>query len=197
MHLPSPGWCAGFESAGNFKAERLETIGRQLIKMISAGRMSLNGVSDLLLRFEESMVVARELKGGGVVFALCDASCHRQMLQMPLSLVADGYAGAVAGSEKSPAVAAAVAAPEPVVPAAADISVDELIEGLQEELAPLVGPMAAMIVEDSVEVWEGGGRNVARIDALVDLICQELGDDDKADAFRLAAEALIADLKKG
>ena len=116
---------------------------------------------------------------------------------MPLSLVVDGYAAAVAGSEKSPAVAAVVDAPEAVVPAAANISVDELIEGLQEELAPLVGPMAGMIVEDSVEVWEAGGRNVARIDALVDLICQEIGDDDKADAFRLATEVLIADLKKG
>ncbi len=180
-----------------FKVERLETIGRQLIKMISAGRMSLDGLSDLILRFEESMVVARELKGGGVVFALCDGSCHRQILQMPLSLVADGYAGVVASLDKASPAASPIMEPGPAATAETNVSVDELIEGLQGVLAPLVGPMAGMIVEDSAETWESDGRSVTRINALVDLICQEIGDDEKADAFRQSAEHFIADLKKG
>lgn len=188
-----------------FKQERLEVVGRQLIKLQSAGRMSLAGGSDLQLCFEELMIVAREFECGTLVFALCEGGFNGQLLQMPLSLLEAEYhrhataptvvpVAAPVESEESLSTHKSV---EAAAPANSDIDSAAraaLVDELTGELSLLVGPMAGMIIEDVFDDWQQD-----TVADLVELICAELGDAGKSNQFRRSTAGIISkrDLKKG
>ena len=145
-----------------FKVARLENIGRDLVKLLSAGRVSLEDATDLLVHFEESIIVARQLAGGTLIFAICETDCNQNMLQMSFRLLEEGYRKEAGSAAPTPEVAA-VPEPEPVA-GGAEEAPEELIELLRDALAPVVGPMADLILDDAVEEWMEGGASAERKD---------------------------------
>jgi hypothetical protein len=183
---------------GIFKRERLDSIGRQLIKLQSAGRMSLAGCKELQLSFEELKIVAREFEDGTLAFALCEGGFNAQLLQMPLRLLEEEYlrlAKEIVAKPENANVdsgADASADGKATVPNSSKLdsaAQAELTDELTTELALLVGPMAGMIVEDAIDGWQQ--QNPNKVADLVELICAEVGSAEKADLFRQSVSAII------
>lgn len=172
---------------GMFKPEKLTAVGQQLAKLLAAGRMSLNDMQDLSLHYDESVIIARELRKGLIVFVLCDPSFNQNLLTMSLNLLQDEL------REQTEA-------PATLVPAAAEMAPAEKVETraaapaspvdnlklktqLKEALAKVMGPMAGIIVDEIYADWaqtEGQGQGLA---ALLDRIRAEIADPQKIATF--------------
>lgn len=162
-----------------FKPERLAVIGKQLTKLYSAGNMSFDDLANLVLHYDESVIVARELEKSTLVFVVCDPSFNHNLLTMSLNLLEEEYR--LGGYTAPAAPAAPAAAPQ----GEQNARLDDLLDEMKAALAKVLGPMAEFVFDEAVESWsDQGGASLARIDALLDLLGEEIGDQEKADTFR-------------
>ncbi len=163
---------------GIFKPDKLVEVGKQVSKLLTAGRMSFSDINDLALHYDESVVVAREMSKGLIVFAICDPSFNHNLLTMSLNLLQEEL------RESPPAVAPAPAAGG----ASPATALDPVLDELRSSLAKILGPMAGIVFDEILEDWSGLGRSEARLPELLALINAEIGDPEKIAGY----EALIA-----
>ena len=184
-----------------FKPERLTAVGNHLLKLYSAGRMSFDDLSDLTLSFDESVVVARELEKGTLLFAICDPTFNQSLLTMSFNLLHEEYkignfSDAMATTEAIPDVKGA----EPSIAMEQKISapLQELLSGMKENLSKILGPMAGFIFDEAVEDWlQQDSPDMNRIDALIELINQEIAEEDKIEKYRQLISPVLKDFQKG
>lgn len=184
-----------------FKPERLTAVGHHLLKLYSAGRMSFDDLSDLTLSFDESVVVARELEKGTLLFAICDPTFNQSLLTMSFNLLHEEYkignfSAATATTEAIPDVKE----PEPSIAMEQKISapLQELLSGMKEDLSKILGPMAGFIFDEAVEDWlQQGPPDMNRIETLIELIDQEILEEDKIEKYRQLISPVLKDFQKG
>lgn len=186
-----------------FKPERLSAVGKHLLKLYSAGRMSFDDLSDLTLNFDESVVVARELEKGTLLFAICDPTFNQNLLTMSFNLFHEEYKlGNFTDAASPPAASAEIkdAAPTPTPQSEQNIdaSLQELLSAMKEALSKILGPVAGFIFDEAVEAWvQQGSSDFTRIDALIELINQEISEEDKIENYRQLISPVLKDLQKG
>lgn len=179
-----------------FKPERLSRVGQHLLALSASGRASFDDLTDMTLNYDESVVVARELVDGTMLFVICDPTFNYNLLTMSLNLLQEEFKG---GNFTSAPVATP---PEPVTPAAAvaaaaptgEISaqLQSLLDDMKELLSKILGPMAAFVFDDAVEEWQGqGGADFSRIEELIEGINREIGDQEKNDRYRALVSPLL------
>ncbi|MEE4254240.1 MAG: roadblock/LC7 domain-containing protein [Desulfuromusa sp.] len=184
-----------------FKPERLTAVGKHLLKLYSVGRMSFDDLSDLTLNFDESVVVARELKKGTLLFAICDPTFNQNLLTMSFNLLHEEYKS----GNFSDATAEIEAIPEvkesdPSIPTEQkiDASLQGLLSELKENLSKVLGPMAIFIFDEAVEEWlQQGPIDINRIDALIESVNQEISEEDKIEKYRQLISPMLKDFQKG
>jgi len=175
---------------GIFKPEKLTAVGQQLSRLLAAGRMSLNDMQDLSLHFDESVVIARELHKGLILFALCDPSFNHNLLTMSLNLLQDELREKV----ETPVVARStdVTAPladnsvESAAGVAASLSSVEYLKWkplLTDALAKVMGPMAGIIVDEIYADWSQSQAQAAGLSTLLEMIRAEIDDGQKIATF--------------
>ena len=182
---------------GIFKVDRLDVVGKHLSKLYSAGRMSFDDLTDVSLHYDESVVVARELQKGLLIFAICDPSFNHNLLTMSFNLLQEEFRNGSYDSEE-------VSPPEPssavsVVPSAATFDPRQLglLEDMKGKLGRILGPMAGFIFEEAVDTWERQGAAVEKIEALLALLDKEIADEDKSLAYRQLIAAELQALQEG
>ena len=184
-----------------FKPERLSVVGKHLLKLYSAGRMSFDDLSDLTLNFDESVVVARELEKGMLLFAICDPTFNQNLLTMSFNLLHEEYKLGNFSDVTIPAdVTPGVKSVEPSIPIEQKISasLQDLLLAMKEALSKILGPMAGFIFDEAVEEWlELGPPDFVRIEALIELINQEIAETDKVDSYRQLISPVLKDFQKG
>jgi len=176
---------------GIFKPEKLTDVGKQLAKLLLAGRLSFSDLTDLSIHYDESVVVARELRKGLTVFAICDPSFNHNLLTMSLNLLQEEMRDQVDAqlmAPAEPAPAAAVVAPEP---GGIEADLKPRLAELKTLLAKVLGPMAAIIFDEVCEQWAVQGAVAARLDELVSLLHAEIGDADKVETFAALSAPLL------
>ncbi|MCF6179574.1 MAG: hypothetical protein L3J63_09340 [Geopsychrobacter sp.] len=181
---------------GIFKPEKLTEVGKQLTKLLVAGRLSFSDLSDLSLHYDESVVIARELRKGLTVFVICDPSFNHNLLTMSLNLLQEEMRGQVdvqrSGFAEDSTPRPAVPLASPPVAGTVDADLEPLLAELRALLAKVLGPMAAIIFDEVREQWAVQGAVASRVNELVKLLHVEIGDADKIKTF----EALSAPLLK-
>lgn len=180
-----------------FKPERLNAVGSHLQRLHAAGQLSLSGLTDVVVSFDESAIVARELGEDYLVYVICDPSYNANLLSVSLNLLKEefsssGFSEALAGSEKNA---------EGRDESSADISSEEagmradqlkaVLEEIKADLARHVGPMAEFIFDEAYEDWTEEGADFSRIDALTDELVQGIDDEERADKCRLSIVSII------
>lgn len=184
-----------------FKTERLSRVGQHLLALSASGRDNFDDLTDMTLNYDESVVVARELVDGTMLFAICDPTFNYNLLTMSLNLLQEEFKG---GHFTSVATAAS---PEPVAPVtdvpatapAGKIStqLQSLLDDMKELLSKILGPMAAFVFDDVVEEWQGqGGADFSRIEELIAGIEREIGDQEKNDRYRILISPLLKEFPK-
>jgi predicted regulator of Ras-like GTPase activity (Roadblock/LC7/MglB family) len=186
-----------------FKPERLSAVGKHLLKLYSAGRMSFDDLSDLTLNFDESVVVARELEKGTLLFAICDPTFNQNLLTMSFNLLHEEYKlGNFTETAVSPAASPEVKGAEPAATTQPEqnigTSLKELLSGMKEALSNILGPMAGFIFDEAVEVWvQQGSPDFIRIEELIELINHEISEEEKIENYRQLISPVLKDLQKG
>lgn len=160
---------------GIFKSEKLSEVGKQLSKLLTAGRMSFSDINDLALHYDESVVIARELRKGLTVFAICDPSFNHNLLTMSLNLLQEELR-----DQPQASTAKAAAAPAQISVSA---ELEPTLEDLKGCLAKVLGPMAGIVFDEILQNWSLQGASVERLPALIELMKTEIGDPEKIATF--------------
>jgi hypothetical protein len=169
---------------GIFKPEKLTAVGKQMTKLLAAGRMSFDDLNDLSLHYDESVLIARELRKGLTVFAICDPSFNHNLLTMSLNLLQEEI-------RDQPDIQTSLA-PVQVAPAGAgSAELEPLMADLKSVLAKVLGPMASIIFDEIQQDWLQRGGADARLDDLLRMIHTEIGDSEKIATFESLAAPLL------
>jgi len=172
-----------------FKAERLTEIAKNLSKIATAGRLNFPDLTEVLINFEESVVLCRPLGVNDCLITVCDPSINMNLLALSLNLALEDY---------NPAAAAA----PPVAPAAPRVDPAQLrksgplarpLQSMAQMLAKVMGPMAGIVFDDALVAWAAGQvPSLSSLPALLDSLCREIGDPEKAERFRQLVHSQLA-----
>ena len=189
-----------------FKPERLSLVGNHLLALSASGRNSFSDLTDMTLNYDESVVVARELVEGTILFAICDPTFNYNLLTMSFNLLQEEFKGGnfSAPVAAAPAVAEPVVTEQPVVadptpPAAGQISapLQDLLDDMKSLLSKILGPMAGFVFDDVVEEWQAqGAADFSRIEGLISGINREIDDQEKIDHYRSLIAPLLKSFQK-
>ena len=182
---------------GIFKADRLGAVGKQLAKLYSAGRMSFDDLTDVSLHYDESVVVARELQQGLLIFAICDPSFNHNLLTMSFNLLQEEFRNGECAKAVTPGTAPALSVPAERVTPAFDSSQLGQLENMKGKLGRVLGPMAGFIFDEVAEVWAQQGAAVDKIGAFLDLLDREIADAEKSATYRQLIAADLQAFQKG
>jgi len=172
---------------GIFKPEKLTAVGKQLTKLLTAGRMNFSDLNDLSLHYDESVLIARELRKGLTVFVICDPSFNSNLLTMSLNLLQEEIHELGEAQLAAPAPSAGPAAA--VEQAGSDL--DPLLDEIKALLSKILGPMASFIFDEIRQEWAKKGATADRLDALMALVYQEIGDPEKIASFKALTAPLL------
>ncbi len=170
---------------GIFKPEKLTAVGKQLSKLLTAGRMSFSDINDLALHYDESVVIARELCKGLTVFAICDPSFNHNLLTMSLNLLQEE----LRDQPEAQQVTASTATLSESLSVGAEL--EPIITELKTLLAKVLGPMAGIIFDEIQQEWAQQGATAARLPELIEMLNREIGDPDKIATFESLTAPLL------
>jgi hypothetical protein len=171
---------------GVFKPDKLLEVSRQLLKIYSTTRMNFQGMQDISLHFDGSLLMLRWVSDQLFLALVCEPQVNTNMLGMSLNL-------AVEEMQARPTAAAPVAAAA-FAEAPSGNSPEEIrnsgtlaapLKKVEEVLSGIMGPMADMILEDAIDEWSRTGKaSYETFSSLVKIICREVGDAQKAQEFQ-------------
>ena len=176
---------------GIFKPDRLIIIGRQLQELLAVGRLSFNDLTDLTLNYEDSVVLARQIRQELLLFVVCEPGFNQSLLSMSFKLLQDELNAGSKDGEVLPGMAApanmrAETAAEKS-PQVEDLT--ELFDALREQLVKILGPMAGIIFNEVLEAWQQQGAVArSRVGELITQIEVEIADPEKIERFRKLIE---------
>jgi len=170
-----------------FRAERLALVGKHLLKLYTAGRMSFDDLTDITLNYDESVVVARELEKNTLIFAICDPTFNQNLLTMSFNLLHEEFKLGNFTAEEDEVVAAVesqTATSSAPTEVKIDRSLQKLFVEMKEALGKILGPMAGFVFDEVMDNWmEQGAPDFSRIEELIEHLNREIDDQDKIDKY--------------
>ena len=195
-----------------FTSSKLLTIGKLLIKIYLAGKMSIKEISEITLFYQESVITIRETAYQTYVVVLYDPSMRMNHLSTSLNMImgdlrqlAGQYAPAELPrikkdipkeSERKPKSKTEI---KHIFEDAAEenesvmIDPDTLISSgpmagvlqeMQTALTKVIGPIAPVLFTVSLKEWIATDRpDFSTIQGLVDILQKEINDAEKFDAY--------------
>ncbi len=183
-----------------FKPERLTTIGKHLFKLSSVGRMSFDDLTDISLHYDESVMLARELEKGMLLFVICDPTFNHNLLSMSFNLLQEEFNlgnYSTPGEEDSP-IEGDVTSSQTQPDMQVDDALQELFDELKSSLGIILGPMASFVFDEVVEDWTSQGSvDPSRLGELLGQLDQEISDQDKIDKYRQLISPALETFLKG
>lgn len=175
---------------GIFRPEKLAAIGKQFTKLFTAGQMSFSDLTELMLNYDESVVVARTMQNNDLIFVICDPSFNHNLLSMSFNLLQEELYGDLLAAEDKGSVGGALESSKVKKSALKDLTL--LFESLREHLAKIVGPMAGIIFDEAVDEWQKQGTaDESRLKNLFDLLNQEIADPEKIEHYQELIEPAL------
>lgn len=183
-----------------FKVDRLNEIGKHLVKIHAAGRYHFPDLTEILVNYEEATLLYRQLPGGDFLITVCDPGVNFNLLTMSMNLALEDFKGVASTIPEPPPATASESAPAdekpipvvlPVVSKVNPAALREagpLAEPLQTMLhllTKIMGPMAMIVFDEAVITWASRQPPApSKLNALLDVLCEEIGDQDKAGRYR-------------
>jgi predicted regulator of Ras-like GTPase activity (Roadblock/LC7/MglB family) len=185
---------------GVVKRDKLSQAGRTISRIIGAGVSGFPELKDLVLTYSEMVLLIRVLKGGVVLTVMCDPALNINLLAMSLNLAQEDLDGLAEQppeeppTEEAESAAAAVEAKVAVTVESVkdDAALGPVFEQMRKALAKVIGPMASIIFDDSLEAWLAAHSPAPScLSALAKIISKEIGDEAMAAKYM----ELIKDIK--
>lgn len=181
-----------------FKQEKLAGIGKLLNKIFSAGRLSFTDLGETSICYEEATLITREIADGRYIMVICDPAANMNLLSMSLKMALEELRSPSASQPAAEVTAAAAAPAQQPAPVTAQpapaIDPDALLNSgplseplkvMLQELANVIGPMAEILFQDALSEWcETFQVSTTTLPHLIDLVCRDIGDSQKAKQYR-------------
>lgn len=195
---------ASRQSDPGFSEENLANVGQIVEKFFSWGTELFSDVEQIRLRYDQSTVLVVKPAGNPFLVIIHDASLDADLLDMTVTQAMDNPAMSF------DAPPSATASPDAGVSPKSDgapkhqklqklLSSEpaaNLMSALEKALNKVMGPMAAIIFSDARDRWIAGvdQLNKASVEKLVQMLCSEIGDEEKIGVFKQSIASHIDQL---
>jgi hypothetical protein len=161
--------------------KQIEVSVERIFKMNAPCNLSVNSVEML---FNDTMLLIKHVGKDSGIVALCEPKANFALINMTsnmlvseLSQAAQKAQGNPAEAMKAPSARKAGAPIKDFSQAKQEEPLKGAIPVYQDALAKAIGPIAEMIVQETIEKWfEAGDCTKDRFGELVDMFCIEIGD---------------------
>ncbi len=179
--------------------------GKLLQRIHSATRMNIADVSELLLFYEEALLLVKEIADKIFLVVMAEGSANPYLITTSIGMTLDDLKLWVQGQHPAPSAPSvpsappASPAPRPELevkpaPATSKPSPEELMESgpladtlseLQSNLARVMGPMASIISPEALTQWiSASNPSEATLGELVKILTKEIRDPERIRRFR-------------
>jgi hypothetical protein len=178
-----------------FDSSSLINTGKILLKIYSATRMNIPDMSEVLLFYEEALLLVKELTDKVLLIVMCEKSANPSLITMSIGIFLEDLKAWVQKQQPPPPRPEAEAKPAPApAPITQKPTPEELMEGgpladtlseMQAALARVMGPMASIIFMEAQSQWISGySPSEATLGDLVRILTKEIKDPERIKRFR-------------
>lgn len=181
--------CSEFKA--DLPIELTESVGIHFVRLIQMGTMNKLNIKSANFRFDRYSVVGLPLETGAILLAICDSEANCSLVATTAAMLAEDMRDELTGSvtDSSPK-----ATGEKVKAGKREVSRDghEQLDAIQSQireigaaLAEAIGPVAGMVMADYINKWsQEGPTDISRLDELINMLVDEIGDEGLAKAFK-------------
>ncbi len=191
-----------------FKDNAIQSIGNLLARTVQMGSMAQLSFTDIELRYEESALLVTPLAKGALLVIICEPTTNKSLVSMTTGMLSKDIEAALAKNPKAQQPKATprpqkqsalkrqprppqAATQAPAKEAAIGAELAPVLEQIKEALALAIGPIAAPVMKDAIEIWmQNNDATISTIPALARLLCKEINDDELEDEFMKALKNL-------
>jgi hypothetical protein len=188
---------AGSKMPPIFKENSIRTIGNLLTRTIQIGNIAQMEFKGIELKYNESLLIIKPLAKDALLVIICEPSANKSLISMTTGMLADDLRKAMTASpgqartKQSRPMAQQAGMPtppqtqqEPEKEAEISAELAPVLEQVKDALAMAIGPIAAPVMKDTIEVWaKEGDPTLANLPSLAKLLCDEINDDDLEEEF--------------
>jgi hypothetical protein len=203
---------------GRLDGPGLISSGKLLQRIHAATRMNIADVSELLLFYEEALLLVKEISDKVFLVIMAEGSANPYLITMSIGMSLDDLKAWIQGQHAATRVAPATPVapappaapvppahrPEPEVkpaPVAPKPTPEELMESgpladtlseMQSALARVMGPMASIIFSEAQTQWiSATNPSEATLGELVKILTREIRDPERIKRFRDMVSPLL------
>jgi len=176
-----------------FKQPKLLEISKELIKIHSAGRINFSDISETIINYEEMILIVKTVSAQLYLMFFCDSNVNTNMLAMSINLSLESMAAEDLTSSpdkpKEPALTVSQLTPAAVLESP---QLGKPLQQMSDGLAQVMGPMAEVIFEESLQEWlDLGQSTVDKLPGLLKIIKEEIGDPKKSKEYQTLVVNLL------
>ncbi len=186
---------AGSKMPPIFKENSIQSIGNLLARTLQMGSMAQLNFKDIEIKYNESLLLANLLANDALLIIICEPTTNQSLVKMTTGMLAKDIetsmsTGSIPAPRKPQQTSAESNDNAPQqreqAPAEAEISAElaPVLEQVKDALALAIGPIAAPVMKDSIELWVTQHKpSIANIPALAKILCEEIADVDLEEDF--------------
>ena len=184
---------AGSKMPPIFRENSIQTIGNLISRTVQIGSMAQLEFKGIEIKYNESLLLIIPLAQEALLIIICEPSVNKSLIAMTAGMLAQDLSAALANPIASQAVrpqattaASNTPPPQQNKPDEAEIDADlaPALERVKDALAMAIGPIAAPVMKDTIEVWaKQGAPSLSTLPALAELLCTEINDDELEQEF--------------
>ena len=174
-----------------FDASSLTSIGKILLKIHSTTRMNIADVSEVLLFYEDALLLVKEITDKVLLVVMCEGSANPYLVTMSVDMILEDLKAWVQGQQAPRPRPEAETKPAPVAqkPTPEELTetgpLAETLSLMQSTLAKVMGPMASIIFQEAQSQWiSGSNPSEATLGELVRILTKEIKDPERIKRFR-------------
>ncbi len=177
--------------ASRFDGPSLINTGKLLQKIHSTTRMNIADLSEVLLFYDEALLIVREVSEKVYLVVMCEGSSNPYLVTMSVTVILEDLRAWVQRQQTAHPLNEVAERPSPV---AQKSTPEDLMEGgpladtlseMQAVLARVMGPMASIIFVEAKSQWVTGHiPSEATLNELVKILAKEIKDPERIKRFR-------------
>ncbi len=187
---------AGSQMPPIFRKNNINAIGSLLARTIQIGRTAQLGFKEVEIKYNESMLIIRPLENEALLVLICEPNANKSLIAMTAGMLATDIEIAIARGIIAQPISSTPSRPPETIQAnqVEETKINEeitpVLEQIKKALAMAIGPIAAPVMKDNIEIWSKQHRpSLSSLPALEKLLCSEINN-------KVLAQKFMAEVKK-
>ncbi|PLX86227.1 MAG: hypothetical protein C0614_03890 [Desulfuromonas sp.] len=174
-----------------FREDGLQDTAKQLAKIHAAGRLNFPDLKEIMLNYDESIILFRQIGTQDHLITICDPSINMNLLSMSLNLDIENR------KDTSQSGAAAIPVQLGTRRLLEKGPMAQTLRTMKELLIKVIGPMGDIIFDDSLDNWvRRNGARKGSLSSLLEVICNDIGDPEKGKEYRILIKQRLSNKSK-